>query len=58
MLPTASENVRFLCSNSRTETPVAYFVPFRNESNISGILDKMIQDENCALLGHYAANDW
>jgi hypothetical protein len=38
-----------------TEAPVAYFVPLRNESNISGILDKMIHDEKCALLDHYAA---
>ena len=37
-------------------TAVAYFVPVRNESNISGILDKKIQDRNCSLLGHYAAS--
>jgi len=43
-------------TGSLTEAPVAYFVPVRNERNISGTLDKMIQDENCALLDHYAAN--
>ena len=56
VLLTASQNGVFLYGDSRLETPVAYVVPVRNESSISGILDKMIQDENCALLGHYAAS--
>jgi hypothetical protein len=30
----------FCMVDCRTEAPVAYFVPVRNESNISGILDK------------------
>jgi len=47
----------FLCGDSLVEPPVAYFMSVRNESNISGILDKMIQDENCALLGHYAGSN-
>ena len=45
LLRTASQNVNFLYVDSRTEAPVAYFVPDRNESNISDILDKMIQEE-------------
>ena len=43
--------------DSSMEPPVAYFVSVRNESNISGILDKMIQDDNYALLGHYAGSN-
>jgi len=49
--------ILFVYGDSRMEPPVAYLVPVRNESNISGILAKMIQDENCALLGHYAGSN-
>jgi hypothetical protein len=56
VLRAASQNVLFLYIDNRTVAPVAYFAPVRNQGNISGILDKMIWNENCARLGHYAAS--